>query len=73
MGKTSQLDFTADPAVGNRHQVLDLAEIQREQDRTRLTAIRDQLSRLESEMLLANNVHAMHDVLNSLDEFLPQS
>lgn len=72
MRKTLQLDFTADAAIGDHHQLLDLAAIQREQDRTRLTAIRDQLSRLEPEMLAANDAHAMHDVLNALDALVPK-
>lgn len=72
MGKTYHLNFTADPEVSDRHQVLDLAETQRDQDRIRLTAIREQLSRLEPAMLTANDGHAIHDVLKALDELLPQ-
>lgn len=72
MGKTYHLDFTTDPEVSDRHQVLDLAETQRDQDRIRLTAIREQLSRLKPAMLVANDGHAAHEVLNALDELLPQ-
>lgn len=72
MGKTSQLDFTDDPEMSDRHQVLDLAETQRDQDRIRLTAIRDQLSHLEPAML-ANEAHAMHEALKALNELLPQT
>jgi len=73
MGKTYQLDFTTDPEIGDRHQMLDLVEAQRDQDRDRLTAIRFQLSRLEPAILATNDVHAMHEVLKDLDELLPQA
>lgn len=72
VGKTYRLDFTADPEIRNRHQILDLTEIQREQDRARLTKIREQLSRLDLDMQGVNDVRAMHDALNALDELLPQ-
>ncbi len=72
MGKTYQLDFTDDPEISDRHQVLDLAETQRDQDRIRLTEIRDQLFRLETEMLAANDTQGVHEVMKALDELLPQ-
>jgi hypothetical protein len=72
MGKTHQLDFTVDPEISDRHQVLDLAETQRDQDRNRLTEIRNQLSRLEPAMLAANDTQGMREVINALDELLPQ-
>lgn len=71
MGKTCQLDFTADPEISDHHQMLDLAETQRDQDRIRLTTIRDQLSRLESAMLAANDTQGVHDALKALDALLP--
>jgi len=71
MGKTSRLDFTADPPISDRHQVLDLAETQRDQDRIRLTEIRKQLSRLEPEILSAKDTQGVPDVLKALDELLP--
>jgi len=73
MGKTYHLDFTVDPEISDQHQILDLAETQRDQDRTRLTAIRNQLSCMEPEMLAANDEHALREVLKSLDELLPQT
>lgn len=72
MGKTYQLDFTSDPEISDRHQVLDMAKTQRVQDRNRLTEIRQQLSRLEPAMLAANDTQGVHDVLKALDELLPQ-
>ena len=71
MGKTYQLDFTADPKTSDRHQLLNLAETQRAQDRTRFTAIRDQLSRLEPAMLMTNETQGVHEVLKALDKLLP--
>ncbi|MDO8787236.1 MAG: hypothetical protein Q7J42_04095 [Sulfuritalea sp.] len=71
VAKTRRLDFTADPETGDRHQLLDLAQAQRERDRTRLRLIREQMSRLEAAGA-ANNVQAMHDLLNTLDELLPK-
>jgi hypothetical protein len=72
MGKTYHLDFTTDPEISDRHQVLDLAAIQRDQDRTRLTEIRKQLSRLDPAMLEENDVQGVHDVMKVLDALLPQ-
>lgn len=72
MGKTHQLDFTSDPIISDRHQVLHLTEIQRDQDRVRLTAIHDQLLHLETAML-ANEAYAMNVALKALNELLPQA
>lgn len=72
MGKTSQLDFTADPEMSDRHQVLDMAKTQRAQDRIRLTEIREQLSRLEPAVLAADDTQGVHDVMKALDALLPQ-
>lgn len=72
MDKTSKLDFTADPEIADRHQVLDLAETQREQERNRLAKIREQLSCLETAMLAANDTQGVQDVMKALDELLPR-
>lgn len=72
MGKTFKLDFTADPEISKRHQVLDLAETQREQDRIRLSKIREQRSRLESAMQAANDAPGVHHAIKALDELLPR-
>ena len=73
MEKTYKLDFTDDPKISNRHQILDLAETQRDQDRIRLTAIREQLPRLEPAMIAAKDTQAVREVLTALDELLPKS
>jgi len=73
MDKTYHLDFTADPETGNRHQVLALAETQREKNRIRLAEIREHLSRLEPEMASANRANGMPDALRAVADLLPQS
>lgn len=73
MEKTYNLDFTDDPEINSRHQVLDLAETQRNQDRIRLTAIREQLSRLETAKMATNDTQTVREVLIALDELLPKS
>jgi hypothetical protein len=72
MEKTNQLDFTADPEIGSRHQVLNLAESQRDKDRIRLSEIREQLSRLDSGLPAANDARGVQDLLQALDALLPQ-
>jgi hypothetical protein len=72
MAKTKQLDFTPDPEIGGRHQVLNLAEAQREKDRSRLSEIRAQLSRLDSGLSAADDGRGMHDVLQALEALLPR-
>ena len=73
MEKTYQLDFTDDPEISDRHQVLDLTETQRDQDRIRLTAIREQLARLESAVRVTKDTQGLREVLQALDESLPKS
>jgi hypothetical protein len=72
MGKTDQLDFTADPEISKRHEVLDLAETQRERDRVRLKEIREQLSRLETPAPAANDARQRLEILQAVGELLPQ-
>jgi hypothetical protein len=67
MDKTARLDFTADPEIGDAHQVVHLAASQRAQDRTRLAEIRRQLSRLDHEAA------GVQDVLNALDRLMPRN
>jgi len=71
VAKTRALDFTADPETGDWHQLLSLAQAQRDLDRSRLGLIREQMSRLEAAGA-ANDAQAMHDIFNSLDELLPK-
>ena len=73
MTKTSQLDFSFDPAIARRHQLLDLSEAQRAQDRARLTAIRAQLSLLSPEVSTATDAPTVQRVLNALNELLPNT
>ncbi|MFI4939958.1 MAG: hypothetical protein ACHP7O_06405 [Burkholderiales bacterium] len=82
MGKSYRLDFTADPKISDRHQILDLAGFHREQDRVRLAAIRDRLAMLETTLLAAressaihaiHETHEIHDALKALDALLPRA
>ena len=68
VGKTRALDFTIDPTTGNRHLLLNLAETQREQDRTRLTKIRQQLALMPG----ASDSRRVYAVLDSVDQLLPR-
>jgi hypothetical protein len=72
MDKTCQLDFTEDPQISDSHLVLDLAETQRDLDRTRLSKIREQISLLDSGMLEAKDIQGMNVVMKALDELLPR-
>ena len=72
MDKTYQLDFTSDPSIRSHHHILDLAVAQRDQDRIRLSAIRDHLSRLEPAMLVTDDTQAVRDIMRALDNLLPQ-
>jgi len=71
VAKTRALDFTADPETGDRHQLLSLAQAQRKRDRNRLRLIRKQMSGLEA-AVAADDMQAMHDMFNTLDELLPK-
>lgn len=73
MTKKSQLDFSADPAIASRHQLLDLTKTQREQDRARLTAIRAQLSLLNPDVPTAADAPTVQEVLSALNELLPKT
>lgn len=67
MRKTAALDFAADPGTAQRHQILDLAERQREQDRQRFMAIRAQLAVMQP----ASPVTELAALLPTLRELLP--
>lgn len=73
MDKTCRLDFTEDPQISDSHQVLDLAETQRDRDRICLSEIHAQLSQLDSGMLEENDTQGMNEVMKALDELLPRS
>lgn len=72
MGKTARLDFTVDPPIENSHQLLDLAQTQRERDRTRLAEIRALISELQPPRILAKNGPALHTTLQATQGLLPQ-
>jgi len=71
MRKTAQLDFSADAPLQRRHQLLDLAEQQRSQDRARLTAVHAASQRL-IEAQQAGDGAAVQQALKALDEAIPQ-
>jgi len=71
MGKTAQLDFSADPALQKRHQLLDLTEQQRNQDRARLTSIRSGVVQLVAAQQVGDAT-AVQQALTALDEVIPQ-
>jgi|GEM_PF-1476441 len=71
MGKTAQLDFSADPALHNHHQLLDLTEQQRTQDRTRLSAVRSATQQLAAAQQ-AGDAAAVQQALHALDQVIPQ-
>lgn len=72
MGKTAALDFTRDAPNPQRHQVLDLAESQRDKERQRLTEIRTRLSLLPSAPLAPENAHYVADAVHAAKRLLPQ-
>ncbi len=71
MGKTAALDFTSDQPNPQRHQVLDLAESQRDKERQRLTEIRTRLSLLPNAPLAPENAHYVADAVHAAKRLLP--
>jgi hypothetical protein len=72
IGKTQQLDFSPDSKqTSYRFELLLLTEAQRAQERQRLTAIREQVSRLGAEVSAANNPQNVQDALRELETWLP--
>lgn len=65
--KTHALDYSADPRIARRHEVLDLAGQHREQARQRLTAFRAHLSALQQ----ADSTQAVTQVVRELRQLLP--
>lgn len=73
MEKTRRLNFSVDSTISERHQVLDLAKTQREQDRARLTQIRQQVAALA---LAVQENKALPDAqaqVKAISELLPQA
>lgn len=71
MGKTAALDFTSDLPNPQRHQVLDLAESQRDKERQRLTEIRTRLSLLPTASLALESAHYVADAVHAAKRLLP--
>lgn len=70
VGKTGRLDFSADPRVGGRHRLLDLAATHRVRERNRLAAIREQMARLDAELSGANDPRSLRELLSGLRELV---
>jgi len=71
MGKTAALDFSADAALERRHQLLDLSEQHRGQDRQRLAGVRAGVAQL-SVAEQAGDATAMQQALDALNEAIPK-
>lgn len=71
MAKIAALDFSVDPALQRRHQLLDLTEQQRRMDRERLTAVRNRLTQLVAAQQ-AGDAAAVQQALDALDQVIPQ-
>jgi len=71
MDKTAALDFSADPKISKRHQILDNAETQRAQDRKRFHKIRSRLVDYRQASNSSDNTSASADLLYDLHQLLP--
>ncbi len=69
--KTQQLDFSADPQPRGRHEVLALAAAWRARERTRFTAIRNQVALLDSDPSADELPQDMRIGLQRLNQLLP--
>lgn len=69
--KTRQLDFSSDLANKPQHEVLALAITWRAQERSRFTAIRDQVNKLESTASAESSPNSLLPVLETLHRLLP--
>lgn len=73
VGKTGELDFSADPQMGGRHRLLDLTAAQRSRERRRFAAFREQLARLDAEVSGACDPRAARELLERLDNLVGQA
>lgn len=71
IGKTGELDFSADPEAAHGHEVLALARMWRARERDRLAAIRGQLAQLDREVSARSDPRSIRGVLDKLNELLP--
>jgi len=72
IGKTRRLDFSPDSVQTlRRHKLLRLTETQRAQERQRLLAIREQVSKLEVQVSASGNPQDIRDALHRLENLLP--
>lgn len=70
--KTTALDYSADPDIAQRHQVLYLTERHREQTRQTLASFRARLSALPSALKQPDNTQAVAQILLELQQLLPK-
>ncbi|OIP14525.1 MAG: hypothetical protein COY49_01575 [Comamonadaceae bacterium CG_4_10_14_0_8_um_filter_57_29] len=71
MRKSAALDFNDDPATRERHQVLNLAESQRDKERQRLTEIRTRMSLLPEAPLAPEQAPYVADAVHAMKRLLP--
>lgn len=71
IGKTGELDFSADRDTAHGHEVIALASKWRARERARLAAIRGQLVRLDDEVSARSDPRSIRDLLDRLEELLP--
>jgi len=71
MAKTLGLDFTIDPQNGDRHQVLELGEKQRNQERIRLMGIRGLAQQLAFASQPSSDPAELAKILQSMDTVVP--
>ena len=69
--KTRQLDFSSDLANTPQHEVLALAITWRTRERTRFTAIRDQVNKLEAAASVETSSSSLPPILKTLHRLLP--
>jgi hypothetical protein len=70
IAKTRELDFSADPEVLRRHEVLALAAAWRTRERSRFAAIREQVARLEAAVSANGPPQRARDAVDNLNRLL---
>lgn len=70
IGKTRELDFSSDAETDQRREVLALAVAWRARERNRFTAIRQQVAKLEADVLANESPQDMRVALQNLNKLL---
>ncbi|MBI5921641.1 MAG: hypothetical protein HY847_08290 [Betaproteobacteria bacterium] len=70
IGKSLQLDFSADPDFSSQHEVLTLASAWRERERKRFVFLREQVVKLEAALSAGISSADLRQVLDSLNKLL---